>query len=184
MLQLTNFIANKASDLGNIMLNKTTSTLTFPSNTTTYNKQSITYKNPTIIKTNDIVATMDGFPLNGDQVFTFGPQTQRRIIITGTATNYVIQSTDGVNFYGLGTGIGMAPWGAASSDSLFLVGGSASTAANISYSYDGITYNSNNVSALIGTGTTTIYGLGYNGKQWIAGGSATTIITNTILYSR
>jgi hypothetical protein len=183
MLQLTNFIANKASDLGNIMLNKTTSTLVFPSNTTTFNKLSINYKNPTIIKTNDIIATMDGMPINGDQVYTFGPQTQRRIIITGTATNYVIQSTDGVNLYGLGTGIGMAPWASTSSDSLFLVGGSVTNVANISYSYDGITYNSNNVSSLIGTGTTTIFGLGYNGKQWIAGGNGATTTTNSILYS-
>jgi hypothetical protein len=183
MLQLTKFIANKASDLGNIMLNKTTSTLIFPSNTTTFNKLSVSYKNPTVIKTNDIVATMDGFTMNGDQVYTFGLQTQRRIIITGTAIHYVVQSTDGVNYYGLGTGIGMPPWAAASSDSLFLVGGSVSNAANILYSYDGITYTINDVSSLIGTGTTTIYGVGYNGKQWIAGGTGETTTTNSILYS-
>jgi hypothetical protein len=184
MSQLTNFIANKASDLGNVMLNKTTSTLIFPSNTTTFNKLSVSYTNPTIIKTNDIVATMDGFVLNGDQVYTFGPQTQRRIIITGTATNYVIQSTDGVNYYGLGAvNIVLPPWAAASSDSLFLIGGSVSDSANILYSYDGITYNSSNVSTLIGTGITTIYGLGYNGKQWISGGNSDTTNTNIIIYS-
>lgn len=177
MLLSTNFIANKTRDLGNIMLNKTTSTLMFPTNITTINTESVCYKNPTVIKTNDIVATMDGFPLNGDQVYTFGPQTQRRINI-GYTTTGVVQSTDGINYSDMKTNIGMLPTTYETSESLFLIG---RTAATISYSYNGIIYNNINVSSIVGTNST-ISGLSYNGKQWIAGCNSVNS-SNSVLYS-
>ena len=100
----TNFIGFQATDLGNIMLNKTSSTMDFPSNTSVLNKNQIVYPNPTVIKETDIVCEMSGFPKNGDQIFTFGPKIQN-IYLTGnmpqTSANPMSYSTDGYTFYGL-----------------------------------------------------------------------------------
>jgi len=102
-LYTTNFIEFNTTDLGNVMKNKTSSTLNFPSNTTTVNKQQIVYPNPTMIKETDIVAQMNGYPLYGDQVFTFGPRVQNQYVIMGYATNGALYSNDGINWNPLGT---------------------------------------------------------------------------------
>ena len=70
-LYATNFIGNQQSDLGNLIFNKTTATLNFPTDSTTINKQQITYPAPMIIRESDIAGSIDGFASNGDQIISF-----------------------------------------------------------------------------------------------------------------
>ena len=174
----TNFIANLTTDLGNIMYNKTSSTLAFPSNAITVNKQSISYPNKTIIKTNDITATMDGFPLNGDQIFTFGPQVQNRMVIMGQGNNGAAFSNDGININPLGTANIVSNLASA----VFWDGtkwvGNACTTLNTTpanfISYDGI-YWFNIGTTSLPSGTGFAWRITYNGKIYvIAGGGGGT----------
>jgi hypothetical protein len=96
----SNFIGVGSTDLGTVIQTQTsnqiTATLTFPSNTTTMNKQSIAFSNPVIIDETDITAQMDGSPLNGDQVYTFGPAIQNRFVAMGSGANGGVYSNDGI----------------------------------------------------------------------------------------
>jgi len=92
----SNFIAFGTTDLGNIITNQVTATITFPSNTTTINKQSVAFSKPIIITESQIMAQMDGSPLNGDQVYTFGPAVQSRFVAIGSGANGAVYSNDGV----------------------------------------------------------------------------------------
>ena len=96
----SNFIGVGSTDLGTVIQTQTsnqiTATFTFPSNTTTINKQSIAFSNPVIIDETDITAQMDGSPLNGDQVYTFGPAIQNRFVAMGTGANGGVYSNDGI----------------------------------------------------------------------------------------
>ena len=96
----SNFIGVGSTDLGTVIQTQTsnqiTATFTFPSNTTTINKQSIAFSNPVIIDETDITAQMDGLPLNGDQVYTFGPAIQNRFVAMGAGANGGVYSNDGI----------------------------------------------------------------------------------------
>jgi hypothetical protein len=96
----SNFIGVGSTDLGTVIQTQTsnqiTATFTFPSNTTTMNKQSIAFSNPVIIEETDITAQMDGSPLNGDQVYTFGPAIQNRFVAMGAGANGGVYSNDGI----------------------------------------------------------------------------------------
>ena len=108
----SNFLAFGTIDLGaeiqrqTQVANQVTATLTFPSNTTTLQKQSIAFNNPIIITESQISAQMDGSPLNGDQEYTFGPAIQNRTVMVGVSVpNYLAFSNDGIVFNPLGTSI-------------------------------------------------------------------------------
>jgi len=187
-LYTTKYFNTQRNDLGNILYNKTTSTLIFPSNTTTIAKQAISYPLPTIIKTNDITASIDGYPLNGDQVFSFGPKIQNKIIMNQYVpgvTNTFANSNDGINWYGTGKNVfynsangGQISWNGTIWVSTGQDNGTGSPGNSLAYSYDGINWT--------GLGRTIFNqyasGVLWNGKMWaaIGGGGGT---GNTLAYS-
>lgn len=179
---VTDYIALQTNDLGSILGAKTASTVVFPSNTTTIQKESISYSEPTIILETDIVATMDGYPLNGDQVLTFGPAIQNQYILslyqTTITGNTLAFSNNGIDFYGLG-GIFS---GALASGSFFVsyngriwLTGGDSASNTMGYSYDGRTW--------VGLGMGIFSGYAksaaWNGTLWVASGTG----TNSLAYS-
>lgn len=169
----TNFIGLQATDLGNIMLNKTSSTLDFPSNTITLNKKQIVYSNPIVIKETDIVPQMNGMCMNGDQVFTFGPKIQEKFIGVGSgSSNTILISTDGINWYGMGVGIGTYVSGIGFNGSIWVATGNNTN--TLAYSYNGVNW--------VGLGTsifTNGHSIAWNGSLWVASGSG----TNSLAYS-
>ena len=169
----TNFIGLQATDLGNIMLNKTSSTLDFPSNTTTLNKKQIVYSNPIVIKETDIVPQMNGICMNGDQVFTFGPKLQEEFIGTGSGTtNSILISTDGMNWYGLGVSVSNYFNEVRYNGSIWVA--TAYNTHALAYSYNGVNW--------VGLGTsifTNGWSVAWNGTLWVAGGAG----TNSLAYS-
>jgi hypothetical protein len=180
---VTDYIALQTNDLGSILGAKTASTVVFPSNTTTIQKKSISYSEPTIILETDIVATMDSYPLNGDQVLTFGPAIQNQYILslyqTTITGNTLAFSNNGIDFYGLG-GIFS---GALASGSFFVsyngriwLTGGDSASNTMGYSYDGRTW--------VGLGRGIFSGYAksaaWNGTLWVASGTGT---TNSLAYS-
>jgi hypothetical protein len=179
----TNFIPFDTTDLGNIMVNKSSCTLTFPTNATTITKQQIVYPNRVMIKETDIVCQMNGYPQNGNQVVTFGPKIQN-IYITGnfpqTSANPMSYSTDGYTFYGLNYTNIFTPNALARGINSIKYNGSIWVACSnntntLAYSYDGINW--------IGLGTAifsiTATCVEWNGKMWVACGSG----TNSLAYS-
>jgi hypothetical protein len=183
---VTNYIALQTDDLASILRAKTASTVVFPSNTTTLLNQSIPYSRPTIILESDIVATMDGYPSNGDQVLTFGPAIQNQYIlginagITTNNGNTLAFSNNGVDFYGLGMSIFSGTLSSYSSyfvsynGRIWITGGSGAS-HNMGYSYDGRTW--------IGLGLGIFSGhaksAAWNGTLWVASGTG----TNSLAYS-
>ena len=103
----TNFIVNingQNTDLGTLSYKWSTNIINIPASGTTLQSYSINYSSPKLIRETDIVATMDGQPVNGDQVYTFGPLIQNKSVVVGTSgTNYTTFSNDSVVFNGLGT---------------------------------------------------------------------------------
>jgi hypothetical protein len=178
----TNFIANingVNQDLGNVFYNWSTNTVNIPVFGTTIKKNTINYKKPTIILETDITAAMDGYVLNGDQVYTFGPQVQDRIVYLGQGTNGAAYSNDGITINPLGTtNIQSNTAEYATWDGMKWTGCAQINAAQVTMvSYDGIYW--------VSTGATPFTGgwgwrVCYNGKIYLmAGGGA----TNKLAYS-
>jgi len=166
------FIAFQGTNLGNIMLNKTSTTLDFPSNTTTLNKKEIVYSNSTVIKETDIVAQMNGSCINGDQIFTFGPKIQDKFVAAANTTNTLLYSTNGINWYGLGSSFGGDMRILAYNGRIWVSTGLSQSA--FSYSYNGINWVSLNSTLFSNT-----WGVAWNGTMWVVGGSG----SNTLAYS-
>jgi frataxin-like iron-binding protein CyaY len=95
---------NQLYDLGNILYNYSSNTVQFSAAGTTLAMGSINYDRPTMILETDITATMDGAPMNGDQVLTFGPAVQSKTVIIGSGTNGLANTTNNVIINPLGTG--------------------------------------------------------------------------------
>jgi hypothetical protein len=106
VLYNTNFLVglnNQLYDLGNILYNYSSNTVQFSAAGTTYATASINYDRPTMILETDITATIDGSPVNGDQVLTFGPAVQPKTVILGSGTNGFANTTNNVVINPLGT---------------------------------------------------------------------------------
>jgi len=170
-LYATNFIENQQSDLGNLTFNKTTTTLNFPTNTTTINKQQISYPTPMIIRESDIVGSIDGFASNGDQSISFGPNMQNVIQVFNVG--FFGYSTDGIYYYPkVGFTYANNPsWNSIKyNGNMWMAVINNNTTNNIGYSYDGINwlYYTNSASP---NGFTTIY---WTGTMWILAADTTT----------
>jgi hypothetical protein len=150
----TRFVGLATNDLGNVMQNKTTASINFPSNTLNITKKQIVYPQPCIIKESDIVPIMNGSPLYGDQTYTFGPMIQNRtIVVNNTITSNTLSfSNDDYNYYGLRTtfsGNGKLT-NALFNGSMWVCITSDVSNNNIGYSYDGITWTINSNTSAIG----------------------------------
>jgi len=198
----SNFLYNSSiNDLGNTIVQQTinqfTTTFTFPSNTTTMNKQTIAFSNPIIITESQISAQMDGTPLYGDQVYTFGPAIQNRFVAmgSGTANGNAVFSNDGISLYPFPTVTSVYSAIGWSGTKWF---GSILNSTNITayYSYNGINWQSTTPNILSSTivrpwkvyyngiiylmtfvnnptnGNNIYYS--YDGINWIIGGYSTT----------
>ena len=189
----TNFIANingTYQDLGNIFYNWSSNTVNIPSTGKTLQRYTIRYKKPTILLESDITVSMDGYPQNGDQVFTFGPQVQNRFVFLGSGNNGAAFSNEGVIINPLGdSNIVSNSSSACFWDGMKWVGNSRrSNTANTTVSYDGIywTYTGTNslpsgfdavacqiiyngsIYVIAGAGGGAASGYSYDGLNWTA----------------
>jgi hypothetical protein len=100
----TNFIVNtngQNMDLGTLLYKWNTNVINIPASGTTLGTNTINYTSPTLIRESDISVTMDGSPLNGDQVYTFGPSIQSKTVLIGPGTGSrgaTAFSNDGIVF--------------------------------------------------------------------------------------
>jgi hypothetical protein len=158
----TNFIVNtngQNMDLGTLINKWNTNTINIPATGTTLGSYSINYSSPTLIRETDIVATMDGQPTNGDQVYTFGPLIQNKTLLVGTAgTNTTSFSNDSVVFNGLGTSQsnGVVIW-----DGIKWIGVNNKT---VSISYNGTNWQT---VATLTNATGSATKINYNGKIYL-----------------
>jgi len=161
----TNFIANingTNQDLGNIFYNWSTNTINIPSNGLTAQKYSITYKKPMIILETDITASMDGYPSNGDQVITFGPQVQGQFVLIGSGSTPAAFMDDANNINYTGSTVIVS--NTATSvfwDGTKWFGNSYGITGRNVISYDGINWQT--------TGTTDTSSGGYSWKAYYNG---------------
>ena len=180
-LYATNFIGNQQSDLGNLIFNKTTATLNFPTDSTTINKQQITYPAPMIIRESDIAGSIDGFASNGDQIISFGPNMQNVIQVFNAG--YFGYSTDGIIYYPkVAFSYSSTPsWNSIKyNGNMWLAVINNNTTNNIGYSYDGINWSFYTNSA----STSGFNALCWTGTMWILGASTTSSTANaSIFYS-
>ena len=182
-LYSTRFIEFGTADLGNVIQNKTTTSLHFPSNTINMNKKQIVYPQPCSIKESDIVSIMNGAPIYGDQTYTFGPMIQSRTVVVNntTTSNTLAFSNDETNFYGLITtfaGNGQLT-NAFFNGSMWVAITSDVSTNNIGYSYDGIKWTVQSVA--IATG---YISLCWFNNIWLAGGyNASGGTAASIIYS-
>jgi len=158
----TNFIVNingQNADLGTLINNWSTNTINIPATGTTLGSYSINYSSPTLIRETDITVAMDGQPLNGDQVYTFGPLIQNKTLLVGTAgTNYAVSSNDSVVFNGLGSSQanGLVIW-----DGIKWIGVNNIT---VSISYNGTNWQT---VATLTNATGNATKINYNGKIYL-----------------
>lgn len=154
-------------DLGTLLYKWNTNVINIPASGTTLGSYTINYTSPTIIRESDISVSMDGQPVNGDQVYTFGPLIQSRTVILGQSTgtgNSVVFSNDGFQFNGTGTTQISANTGAVG---LCFDGTKWVTSyqpKNIGYSYNGINWQT--TGTLPGSGSNA-YKIVYNGIIYI-----------------
>jgi len=164
----SNFIGFGTTDLGAIIQqqtsNQVTATFTFPTNTTTLNKQSVAFNAPIVITESQIIAQMDGTPLNGDQVYTFGPAIQNRTVLLGQSGNSIVFSNDGIIFNGLG----VTQMPSSGSAGVFYDGFkwnfTYQSQNNAGYSYNGINWQTTGSLTTPGTNPWRIV---YNGKIYV-----------------
>ena len=148
VLYNTNFLVgldNRLYDLGNIIYNYSSNTVQISASSPTLAMSSINYDRPTMILETDIVASMDGYPANGDQVLTFGPVVQSRTAILGAGANGAAFSNDGITINPLGV---------------------ANVVSNLAsaVSWDGFKWFGNILRTLSTTSTNAI---SYDGIQWM-----------------
>ena len=168
----TNFIVNingQNIDLGTLLYKWNTNVINIPASGTTLGSYTINYTSPTIIRESDISVTMDGQPVNGDQVYTFGPLIQSRTVILGQSTgtgNSVVFSNDGFQFNGTGTTQIPASTGAIGLcfDGIKWVTSHQSGAKYIGYSYNGINWQT---SGTISPTANYPWRIAYNGRIYI-----------------
>jgi len=178
----TNFIVNVVGqniDLGLLINNWNTNTINIPATGTTLGSYSINYSAPTLITESNINATIDGSPLYGDQVYTFGPAIPFKFVeVSGSGGNTIAFSNDGINHYGVSTTLVLGgEMGTAWNGYMWVAVSNGSTTNDIGYSYDGINW-------VISSNTSTSSGfqsICYAKNIWILGGTTTT--NNSILYS-
>ena len=184
-LYTTNFLANingVYQDLGNIFYNWTSNTVNIPVLGTTLKKYSINYKKPTIVLESDITASLNGYSLYGDQVFTFGPMQSNKYVVGNTPPvggNIFSYSSDGLNYYGINTSTLFTPNNIISVNTIKYNGSIWVAGTNgvntMAYSYNGITW--------VGLGNTIFstgcYDIQWNGRIWVATG----MTANTLAYS-
>jgi hypothetical protein len=168
----TNFIVNingQNMDLGTLLYKWNTNVINIPASGTTLGSYTINYTSPTIIRESDISVSMDGQPVNGDQVYTFGPLIQSRTVILGQSTgtgNSVVFSNDGFQFNGTGTTQIPAGTGAVGLcyDGIKWVTSHQSGTKNIGYSYNGINWQT---SGTISPTANYPWRIAYNGRIYI-----------------
>ena len=186
----TNYLApiytTQLVDVNSLFINNTTTSHTFKVTDPTFIKKQIVYSKPTIVRTSDITATIDGVSNNGSTVFTFGPSQYPMWVggsdtAVGASGNSIVFSNDGINWNGAGlTVFGPAgsakAWTVCYSGTIWVAGAGESTITNtLAYSYNGINWT--------GLGKTIFssrcQGIGWNGTMFVATG----IGTNSIAYS-
>ena len=168
----TNFIVSlfgQQVDLGASIQNQT---IIMSTNNPTNQEYSMTFNRKTAIKTSDIKLGMNGYCLNGQQQYTFGPVQQGLWIGGGNGTNTVAYSNDGINWYGLGIssstvfGASGTIYGFAYNGKIWVAVGSGT--GTIAYSFDGKIWFQSNVFSTAG------YVVVWNGTMFVAGGVGTT----------
>ena len=143
----TNFLATingEQIDLGIQVQNQTSHTIIMPSTNSTNQEYSMTFKKKVAIRTNDIKVGMNGYCLNGSQVYTFGPAQQGLWIAGGNGTNTLAFSNNGINWNGFGV--------------------STSTIFGESGTINGFAYNGK-IWVAVGSGTGTV-AYSFDGKIW------------------
>jgi hypothetical protein len=142
---------------------------------TTLEKQSILYNIPTTIYTSNITAELDN-PTQYQQIYTFGKSIPNVWVAGGQGTNTLAKSTDGINWYGLGTTIfSTVCYGVAWNGSLWVAVGVGST-HTIATSPDGSIWTGRGKNIFTVNG----YGVAWNGSLWVAVGDG---LTDTIATS-
>ena len=153
-----------------------------PASGPTSNKICITNLNNTYIRTSDIKSELDG-PVDTQQIVTFGPSIQTRVLSAGANGNPLAYSSDGITWYGSGNGTAIFTSNvvsriAATNGIIWVSGGPGSSPSlPLIYSYDAITWNV----APNGTNifTTNTFCGAWGGNKFVVGGNG----TNGLAYS-
>lgn len=168
----TNFIVNinnQYFDLGTLLYKWNTNTINIPSSGQTLNSYTINYSSPTMIRESDISVTMDGSPLNADQVYTFGPVVQNKIVLMGQGNsgNGIAFSNDGISFNSIVGGSSQIPSVGSAAvlwDGLKWVACYQSTGNVVLTSYDGVNWSQSSSLPLASGNPSRLY---YNGRMYL-----------------
>ena len=151
---------------------------------------SIPYSSNQVIKTSNVVASLDNW-VDIVQTYTFGPTVQARYIATtgGAGSVYYGYSADGINWYASPTVFGSTGQinKIAYNGSIWVMvaGTFNSTMISIGYSFDGISFTAAS-GTTFGTALNTSagYGVAWGKDKFVAVGANTTgTSTQTIVYS-
>ena len=157
------------TDVLSLINTKSVTTVELSTQNPTNQKYNVTFNRQVAIRTSDITGGFNGYCLNGEQKYTFGP-AQPPLWVAGsnigsTAGNNIAFSTNGLTWNGLGYsffGLSIARVITCYNGRIWVAVSSGLSA----YSWDGKTWNASNLNTLIGS----IQCLTWNGKTFIAGG--------------
>ena len=184
VLNTTNYISYKYNDLNsnNIVMYTIPWLVPYSNIVNVNSKSTITLQKASVVTSSNINVYSDNI-VNGEQIITFGQQSQSIWCAGGTSNNTIAYSYDGINWIGLGTNIfnGGGLIAMAYNGKMWVALGTLGSANTIGYSYDGIFW--------VGLGTS-LFGPGqgaavaWNGFMWlVTGGINGSSPTNGIAYS-
>jgi len=188
----SNFLVNvygTNTDVLSIINAKTVNTIEIRMQNSTNQKYNMTFNQSVAILTNDITVGINGYCLNGEQKYTFGPAQQPLFVGGGQGGNSIAFSTNGLTWNGLGsTTFTTSENTLAYNGRIWAAGGTGGN--TLAYSWDGklwtplgktifstsCNYIAWNGSLFVATGSgTNGLAYSYDGIQWT--GTGTSILT-------
>jgi hypothetical protein len=181
----SNFLVNVngiLTDIQSLINTKTATTVQISTNNPTNTQYNVVFNRRVAIRTNDISVGVNGYCLNGPQVYTFGP-SQRPMSAIGhqsTTTFTFSISTNDTTWYGLNNILNDV-YAICYNGKLWVAGGCSLTIFPFAYSWDGLTWTGCGSSIFTTSSINGVSSLAWNGKMFVAGGLGSG--ANTLAYS-
>jgi hypothetical protein len=173
----SNFLVNvygTNTDVLSLINTKTVTTVEISTQNPTNQKYNVTFNRQVAIRTGDITVGINGYCLNGAQVYTFGPAQPPLLLGGGQGANTLAFSTNILNWNGL-TNTSFSTYGntICYNGKIWVAGGSGTN--TLAYSWDGKYWFGLGSSIL----SSSCNYIAWNGSLFVAGGSG----TNGLAYS-
>ena len=165
----SNFLVNVYglnTDVLSLINTKTVTTVEINTQAPTNQKYNVTFNRQVAIRTGDISVGLNGYCLNGEQKYTFGPAQQSLFLGGGQGANTIAFSTNGLTWNGLAsTTFTTSGNTVAYNGRIWVAGGTGGN--TLVYSYDGKLWNRLNSSVF----STACNYIAWNGSLFVAAGS-------------